>query len=99
MIQPRTLPGFMELLPEQQILFNQMKETIKKSYEKFGFLPIDTPVIEMSEVLLAKAASPKARPENVEIAFSDSVDPFLAGAFFDFFGADQRIRRKSFYVG
>ena len=55
MIQPRTLPGFMELLPTEQILFNQMKDKIIKSYEKFGFLPIDTPVIEMSEVLLAKA--------------------------------------------
>ena len=42
-------------MPEEQILFNQMKEKIAKSYEKFGFLPIDTPVIEMSEVLLAKA--------------------------------------------
>ena len=55
MIQPRTLPGFMELLPSEQILFNQMQDTIRKSYEKFGFLPIDTPLIEMSEVLLAKA--------------------------------------------
>ena len=55
MIEPRTLPGFMELLPSEQILFNQMKEKIQKSYEKFGFLPIDTPIIEMSEVLLAKA--------------------------------------------
>ena len=54
-VEARTLPGFMELLPEEQILFNQMKEKIAKSYEKFGFLPIDTPIIEMSEVLLAKA--------------------------------------------
>ncbi len=54
-IEPRTLPGFMELLPNEQILFNEMKEKITKSYEKFGFLPIDTPIIEMSEVLLAKA--------------------------------------------
>lgn len=54
-VQPRTLPGFMELLPKEQILFNQMKEKIQKSYERFGFLPIDTPVIEMAEVLLAKA--------------------------------------------
>ena len=45
-VEPRTLSGFMELLPEEQILFNQMKEKIAKSYEKFGFLPIDTPVIE-----------------------------------------------------
>ena len=54
-VTPRTLPGFMELLPNEQILFNEMKETIRKSYEEFGFLPLDTPVIELSEVLLAKA--------------------------------------------
>ncbi len=53
--EPKTLPGFMELLPREQVLFNQMKETIQKTYEKFGFLPIDTPVIESTEVLLAKA--------------------------------------------
>ena len=54
-VTPRTLPGFMELLPNEQILFNEMKETIRKSYEEFGFLPLDTPIIELSEVLLAKA--------------------------------------------
>lgn len=54
-VEPRTLPGFMELLPKDQILFNKMKEKIQKSYEKFGFLPLDTPIIEMSDVLLAKA--------------------------------------------
>ena len=54
-VEPRTLPGFMELLPKEQILFNQMKEKIQKSYERFGFLPLDTPIIEMANVLLAKA--------------------------------------------
>ena len=54
-IEPRTLPGFMELLPNEQILFNQMKEKIQKSYEKFGFLPLNTPIIELADVLLAKA--------------------------------------------
>ena len=53
--EPRTLSGFMELLPNEQILFNQMRETIEDTYKKFGFLPLDTPVIELSEVLLAKA--------------------------------------------
>ena len=53
--EPRTLPGFMELLPEEQILFDQIKTTIEKTYQKFGFLPLDTPIIELSEVLLAKA--------------------------------------------
>ena len=60
-IEPRTLPGFMELLPKEQILFNKMKEKIRKSYEKFGFLPIDTPIIEMSDVLLAKAGGEKEK--------------------------------------
>lgn len=55
-IKPSILPGFMELVPKEQILFNKMKDTIQKNYEKFGFLPIDTPVIEKSEVLLAKSA-------------------------------------------
>lgn len=53
--EPRTLSGFMELLPNEQILFNQIKETIENTYKKFGFLPLDTPIIELSEVLLAKA--------------------------------------------
>lgn len=53
--EPRTLAGFMELLPDKQIKFNKMKEIIQKNYEKFGFLPLDTPIIELSEVLLAKA--------------------------------------------
>mgnify|MGYP005791586455 FL=1 len=53
--EPRTLAGFMELMPNEQILFNQMKEKIQKTYEKFGFLPLDTPILELSEVLLAKA--------------------------------------------
>ncbi len=53
-VKPSILPGFMELLPEEQILFNEMLDTIRKNYEKFGFVPIDTPVIEKSEVLLAK---------------------------------------------
>jgi len=52
---PKTLPGFMELHPNDQIQFNNIKEKIQKTYEKFGFLPLDTPVIESSEVLLAKA--------------------------------------------
>ena len=54
-IKPKTLPGFMELLPQEQILFNKMKNKIQKTYEMFGFLPLDTPIIEDSKVLLAKA--------------------------------------------
>ena len=54
-VEPRTLSGFMELLPQDQIKFNEMLEKIKKTYELYGFLPQETPIIESSEVLLAKA--------------------------------------------
>ena len=54
-ISTKALPGFMELLPEDQIVFNRMKTVIRDSYESFGFIPMDTPLIERSEVLLAKA--------------------------------------------
>ena len=54
-VKARTLPGFMELMPDEQILFNKMYDSIRKSYEKFGFIPLDTPILESSEVLLAKA--------------------------------------------
>ncbi len=54
-VKPRTLSGYMELLPKDQIMFNNMLEVIKKNYEYFGFLPLDTPILEASEVLLAKA--------------------------------------------
>lgn len=53
-VKPSILPGFLELLPAEQIAFNKMMETIRKNYEKFGFIPQETPIIEKSEVLLAK---------------------------------------------
>ncbi len=55
MVKPRTLSGFMELLPGDQILFEKIKETLEQTYRSFGFLPLDTPVLEHSEILLAKA--------------------------------------------
>ena len=55
MTEPRTLAGFMELLPSEQIQFNKIKNKIEETYKRFGFLPIDTPIIELTEVLLAKA--------------------------------------------
>ncbi len=53
-IKPRTLSGFMELLPPQQVLFDRMVDTLRKTYSLYGFTPLDTPAIEASEVLLAK---------------------------------------------
>lgn len=55
MVPTNVLAGFMELLPADQILFDKMKSVITQTYESFGFIPLDTPLIERSEVLLAKA--------------------------------------------
>ncbi|MEG1257347.1 histidine--tRNA ligase [Clostridium sp.] len=52
--KPSILPGFMELTPREQVAFNNVYDVIRRNYESFGFLPIDTPIIEKSEVLLAK---------------------------------------------
>ncbi|MEG1721306.1 MAG: ATP phosphoribosyltransferase regulatory subunit, partial [Pseudoflavonifractor sp.] len=53
-MKPRTLSGFMELLPPEQVLFDRMVATLRESYSLYGFTPLDTPAIEASEVLLAK---------------------------------------------
>ena len=53
-VQPRTLSGFMELLPKDQVLMEKIMETLRETYSLYGFTPLDTPVIEASEVLLAK---------------------------------------------
>ena len=53
-VRPRTLSGFMELLPQEQMKMEKITEILKESYALFGFSPLDTPLIESSEVLLAK---------------------------------------------
>lgn len=54
-IQPRTLSGFMELGPAEQVLFERVKKKLEEIYSSYGFYPIDTPILEYSEILLAKA--------------------------------------------
>src|SRR5690606_41280386 len=56
-----TPPGVMELLPREQIAFQRMLDTIRRNYERFGFLPVETPVFELSEVLLTKAGGETER--------------------------------------
>ena len=52
--KPRTLSGFIELLPQQQVLFNLIAQKLRESYSLYGFTPLDTPLMEAAEVLLAK---------------------------------------------
>jgi len=57
----RTMPGVLELLPLDQIAFQRMLDTIRRNYERFGFLPVETPVIEFSDVLLTKTGGETER--------------------------------------
>ena len=53
-VRPRTLSGFMELLPQEQMKMEKITDILRESYSLYGFSPLDTPLIEASEVLLAK---------------------------------------------
>jgi len=53
-VKPRTLSGFMELLPPKQAQMEKMLSVLRETYARYGFTPLDTPAIEASEVLLAK---------------------------------------------
>lgn len=53
-MKPRTLSGFMELLPQKQAQMEKMMQILRETYELYGFYPLDTPILEASEVLLAK---------------------------------------------
>ena len=53
-VTPRTLSGFMELLPEEQLRMERLLGTLREVYSLYGFTPLDTPAIESAEVLLAK---------------------------------------------
>lgn len=61
MIKPRTPAGVLELLPPDQIAFQRMLDVIRRNFERFGFLPVETPVMELSEVLLTKSGGETER--------------------------------------
>ncbi len=57
----RTIPGTLELLPLEQVAFQRMLDTIRRNFETFGFLPIETPAIEFADVLLTKSGGETER--------------------------------------
>jgi histidyl-tRNA synthetase len=54
-VQPRTAPGTLELLPRDQMVFQHMLDVIRRGFERFGFVPVETPVFELKDVLLTKS--------------------------------------------
>ncbi|MGH8114855.1 MAG: histidine--tRNA ligase, partial [Rhodanobacteraceae bacterium] len=61
MTTPRTMPGVLELLPREQIAFQSMLDTIRRGFEVYGFLPVETPAIEFSDILLTKSGGETER--------------------------------------
>lgn len=61
MVTPRTMPGVLELLPAEQVTFRRMLETIRAGYERFGFVEVETPAIELADVLLTKTGGETER--------------------------------------
>ncbi len=61
MVKPRTMPGVLELMPAEQLAFQSMVDTIRRVYESFGFVPIETPAIELTDVLLTKTGGETER--------------------------------------
>ncbi len=59
--KPRTMPGVLELLPLEQIAFQGVLDTIRRNFERFGFLPIETPAIELTDILLTKTGGETER--------------------------------------
>jgi len=60
-VKPRTMSGVMELLPHDQIAFQNMLQTIRNGFERFGFLPIETPVMEFTHILFTKTGGETER--------------------------------------
>ena len=59
--QARTMPGVLELLPLEQIAFQRMLDIIRRNYERFGFVPVETPAMEFTDVLLTKSGGETER--------------------------------------
>ena len=83
-IKPRTLSGFMELLPRQQALFDSMAQRLRDSFSLYGFTPLDTPLMEAAEILLAKGGGETdkqtylLRKGNVDLALRFELTTTLA---------------------
>jgi histidyl-tRNA synthetase len=58
---PRTMPGVLELLPREQIAFQRMLDSIRRGFEVYGFVPVETPAIEFSDILLTKSGGETER--------------------------------------
>ena len=85
-ITPKNLSGFMELPPKEQVLFEKIKQKLEETYRLFGFYPIDTPVLERSEILLAKTGGDTEK-QIYQMCIRDRYTLPLNEIIYDFFDA------------
>ncbi|MFN0058828.1 MAG: histidine--tRNA ligase [Planctomycetota bacterium] len=84
LITPRSVPGTLELLPREQVVFQKMMDRIRCGFERFGYLPVETPVMELSEILLTKTGGETEKQVYFAIssgALKQGRDPELALRF------------------
>lgn len=70
------MPGVLELLPREQAVFQRMLDVIRRVYERFGFVPIETPVLELTDVLLTKTGGETER----QVYFAQSTGSLEQGS-------------------
>src|SRR5574344_2505596 len=78
LIQPKVLKGFRDFLPQQEILRSDLIEKLTKTYRSYGFVPIDTPVLEYTEILLRKS---NGETEKQVFRFEDNGGRYVAMRF------------------
>ena len=82
-LKPSPLSGFPELLPQEQIVFQRLLDSIREGYELFGFSPIETPAVERKEVLTSKGGNEKEIYSLARLAGSEGANETEMALHFD----------------
>lgn len=80
-IVPRPMSGFPELLPAEQIVFNRCLDIVRRTFELFGFAPIETPAVERKEILTSKGGNEKEIYALSRLAAAPAKTPALTTPF------------------
>ena len=96
-IKPRTLSGFMELLPAPQQQMERFMEILRQTYSLYGFTPLDTPIIEDAQILLAKGGGETEKQEERHFieSYTISLVKGFAGDSISLFVNDSLISNKT----
>ena len=76
-VQPRTLSGFLELLPGRQAQFERMAAIIRESYALYGFTPLDTPLIDCNRIQRGAVSQGRRRDGEADLPFHQGGQRFI----------------------